>query len=106
MNPGHVAGIFYIRVKSVFLVRSFFVTTLVLFAITTLVAQQPDNSVALPGDKKIDSLLLLLKNAKPDTNKVIALYELCILLNRNNLSEEIMKYASEALSISQKENYK
>lgn len=77
-----------------------------LLFIIMLAAQQANVSVIPSTNKKIDSLLLVLKNAKPDTNKVVTLYELSILLHRNNTSEDIMKYASEALAISQKENYK
>ncbi|MES2777706.1 MAG: sensor histidine kinase [Bacteroidota bacterium] len=56
--------------------------------------------------RQTDSLLAILKNAKPDTNKVNTLYQLSILLTRSNVSEDIMKNASEVLAISQKENYK
>ena len=63
-------------------------------------AQQPAQN-----DKKKDSVLTLLVSAKPDTARVRILYELSLLLNRNELDEKIMQYTSESLSFSKKVNY-
>ena len=78
----------------------FILYILVSIGAAQLYAQQPVQS-----DKKKDSLLAILGSAKPDTARVRTLYELSLLLNRNELDEKIMQYASESLSFSQKENY-
>jgi len=52
-----------------------------------------------------DSLLLSLENAKNDSNKVNLLHNL-FTLTQNNSSQEALKYAQEALALSQKLNFK
>jgi signal transduction histidine kinase len=68
---------------------------------TWLVYAQP----ATPNNKKRDSLLAILQNARPDTGKVNQLFQLCLTVNRSNMPEELIAYAAEALAISQKQNY-
>jgi signal transduction histidine kinase len=60
---------------------------------------------AKPDNKKRDSLLVILQNARPDTGKVNQVFQLCLIVNRSNMPEELIAYAAEALAISQKQNY-
>jgi signal transduction histidine kinase len=68
---------------------------------TWLVHAQP----AIPENKKRDSLLAILLKAKSDTGKVNQVFQLCLIVNRSNIPEELIGYAAEALVISQKQNY-
>lgn len=52
-----------------------------------------------------DSLLTLLREARPDTTKVNRLFELCTGLSRNNVPGNLVELASEALSISTQKQY-
>lgn len=58
------------------------------------------------NDRKADSLLAMLKTTKTDTAKVHRLFDLCTIITRSNIPEELMSYASEALTFSKKQNYK
>jgi len=60
---------------------------------------------AMPDNKKRDSLLAILLKAKPDTIKVNQIFQLCLIINRSNMPEELINYAAESLVISQKQNY-
>src|SRR5258706_3953131 len=62
--------------------------------------------ICFPQDKRINSILNLLKTSKADTNKVRKISELFNFLTKADVTPEISSYASEALSISQKTNYK
>ncbi len=53
-------------------------------------------------NKKIDSLLVILKSAKEDTNKVNSLNELSERLWRTDNSSQGMKYAEEALLLAKR----
>jgi tetratricopeptide (TPR) repeat protein len=57
-------------------------------------------------NNETEKLLAILKKAAPDTAKVNQLFALCIQLNRSDVTEDLMKYATEARLISAKENYK
>ncbi|HET9823885.1 MAG TPA: histidine kinase [Chitinophagaceae bacterium] len=59
----------------------------------------------LTQTKRADSLLVQLKSEKFDTGKVVAMFTLCTLLDREDVNDDIVKYASEALFFAQKENY-
>jgi signal transduction histidine kinase len=86
-------------------VKSFLVTALVLFSITILGAQEPGNFVDLPGNKKIDSLLLHIEKMSADTQKVKQLFQLCLSLNLNNLPKKLNELVDEAMLISEKEKF-
>ncbi len=55
---------------------------------------------------KKDSLLLLLKTDKPDTNKVIHSYKLCWEYIRRGLYDSAMQYGNEALELAEQLNFK
>ena len=57
-------------------------------------------------NKAIDSMLVILKSAKEDTNKVKTLIDLSESLWRTDGSEQGIKFAREALELSEKINYK
>ena len=69
-----------------------------LLFIKTLAAQQPGNPAALPADK-IDGLILVLKKAREDTNKVNILQELYFAYTTNKNYSEAVKYNNEALPL-------
>src|SRR6266496_1701785 len=62
--------------------------------------------VGLSQNKQIDSLLLVLKNAKQDTNKVNGLNKLCGVLIKNRDSSHLLAYAQEALQLSRQFNFR
>ena len=49
---------------------------------------------AIQDNKKRDSLLALLQNARPDTIKVNQVFQLCLIVNRSNIPEELIAYAA------------
>ena len=76
-----------------------------LLFIIRLSAQQPGTVVQKP-DKKRDSLQMIIKNAKPDTSKLLAIYELGKLAIDSNRINEIQQYGNDVLEFSQQLNYK
>jgi tetratricopeptide (TPR) repeat protein len=62
--------------------------------------------LSYPGIKSLTVLLLLLKYSKQDTNRVLLLYELGSHSNLSIKNKESLKYATEALDLSKKINYK
>ena len=61
------------------------------------------SATAIGENATIDSLLLKLKTANDDTNKVKILYQLSELCESDN---DVLKYAQEALALSLKLDYK
>ena len=85
----------HLFVKKILLVLYFIIGN------TGLAFAQP----AMADNKKRDSLLAILQQARHDTGKVNQLFQLCLLVNRSNVPEELITYASESLVISQNHNY-
>src|ERR1035437_2444617 len=57
-------------------------------------------------NKNIDSLLTLIKNDKPDTNKVIHSYKLCTEFRNIGLYDTALHYGNTALQLAQQLNFK
>src|ERR1035437_4618306 len=64
------------------------------------------NSFSFAQNKKIDSLLILLKTDKPDTNKVNHLNILCYEYGNIQQNDTALHYGNEALELAQKLNFK
>lgn len=75
-----------------------------LFIICTTVLPVNAQSVISINNQK-DSLVNLLNKSSNDTNRVRILYQLSLLLNRDNMPENLLQYASDAFVFSQKEHY-
>lgn len=57
------------------------------------------------NNRRADSLLLMFKTAKTDTVKVHLLFDLCTIIAKRNIPDEMMSYAAEALIFSKKQNF-
>ncbi|HAO47647.1 MAG TPA: tetratricopeptide repeat protein [Ferruginibacter sp.] len=77
----------------------------ILFILSGLIYLIPFAQQPISIEKKKDSLRALLQSARPDTARIRILYELSLLLHRTELDEKLLQYASESLTLSQKENY-
>ena len=64
------------------------------------------NLTLFAQNKNIDSLLTLLKNDKPDTNKVIHSYKLCSEYMRIGEYDNALHFGNVALQLAQKLNFK
>jgi signal transduction histidine kinase len=64
------------------------------------------HAASFSRDRRIDSLLSIIKLSKPDSTKVKKIFGLYGILTKADVTDQIKNYASEALLISQKANYK
>ena len=88
-----------------FSLKGFLFTIMALLFLKILAAQQPGNPAALPADKKIDSLLNVLKKTKEDSNKVNTLEELYIVHFKNKNFDDAAKYNNEGWQLAKKIGY-
>ncbi len=75
-----------------------------LFIIFTTVLSVNAQSVISINSQK-DSLVSLLNKSSNDTNRVHLLYQLSLILNRDNIPENLLYHTSDAFAFSQKEHY-
>ncbi len=105
--PASMAGIKYITlVKNMHVVRSLLLHILIYFSPLLIFAQKPTAKANHLQNKRIDSLLIIINESGEDRGKANQLFELGLLLEQFKLNDEILKYGSEALSLSLKINYK
>ncbi|MGZ4068501.1 MAG: tetratricopeptide repeat-containing sensor histidine kinase [Bacteroidia bacterium] len=64
------------------------------------------SALVFPQDKRINTILSTLKKSNADTGKVREIAALFYLLSKGDITTKVSNYAYEALSISQKANYK